>query len=207
MRSIKHTSFCLNTLFWDVDCANTCTLRIMMELLQISIFRVGNSTRWSLAALTLQYTFVLFFPSLAIAGPLYQLPRGRITVNFCLNPTNLRWFVPTVYYVTRAAEAGTCLGLLSGVCVCGGTCWISGECVINVPVRDLNQLLAMYPLLLIYPALIKTWHFNRKRQCLCSIPGPISQVRCCGLARPQFYSTLCAIQLQLGRKTFSCISY
>lgn len=42
------------------------------------------------------------------------------------------------------------------VCVCGGTCWISGKCVINVPVRDLNQLLAMYPSLLIYPALIKT---------------------------------------------------
>lgn len=43
-------------------------------------------------------------------GPLLVVSVGcrgdRITANYCLNQTNLQLFVPTVYYVIRAAEVG-----------------------------------------------------------------------------------------------------
>ena len=162
-------------LFWVLHNISHATLHTIFETY------MHCASPWSFFFSILHYNVVLgcfFSPQL---DHCWSSPSAA---NFCLNQTNLRWFVPNVYYVIMAACLGLLCALCVSVCVClcvgGATCWTSGKCVINVPVRDLNQLLAMYPSRLIYPVLIKSWRFNRKRQCFCSLPRPIGQVCCWG---------------------------
>lgn len=88
----------------------------MMEHLQIWIFKRSIHKMLLLSTRTLRYYNIG-----GVGGGLcwssIGCRRDRITANYCPNQTNLQQFVPTVYYVTRAAEVGrACDG--SVLCVC-----------------------------------------------------------------------------------------
>lgn len=91
---------------------------------------------------------------------------------------------------------GTCLGLLSAVCVFVEIHAGSVGSVINVPVRD--QPAAGHVSIITNLSYInKNLTFQQKKGVFMFYV----------LLRPRLYRTLCAIQLKPYRKTFSCISY
>lgn len=130
------TPLCWNTLFWDVDMRflwsinmfnstcnltyhiwDTCTLQASWWSICRSGSLRGRSTKCSFSALVHYAITILEGGRGGLCWSSIGCRRDRITANYCPNQPNLQQFVPTVYYVTRAAEVGrACDG--SVLCVC-----------------------------------------------------------------------------------------